>query len=71
MKSDFSIENLTEKLNELLKLTNQPPAILFSLIRIATTQSPASPAIFETLNVLDKDRSLKRIDALINNLSEA
>jgi len=59
--SDFSVDHLTERLNKLLEATGQKPAVLFSLIRIATTQAPASPGLADTLAVLGKDRSLKRI----------
>lgn len=61
-QSDFSVEDLTGKLNELLVRTGQKPAILFSLIRIATTQAPSSPSLAETLAVLGRDISLRRID---------
>jgi len=37
--------------------------VLFSLIRIATTEAPSSPGLAETLAVLGKERSLQRIDA--------
>lgn len=60
--SDFSVDDLTARLNELLETTGQKPAVLFSLIRIATTQAPSSPGLAETLNVLGKERSLARID---------
>ncbi len=65
---DFSHTDLTNKLNALLQTTGQKPAVLFSLIRIATTQAPASPGLAETLEVLGKDRSLARIEATINSL---
>jgi glutamyl-tRNA synthetase len=61
--SDFSVQDLTERLNGLLEQTGQKPAVLFSLIRIATTQAPASPGLADTLAVLGKERSLQRIDA--------
>lgn len=64
--SDFSVQNLTDKLNELLEITGQKPGILFSLIRIATTQAPFSPSLADTLSVLGKDRSLQRLNAQIN-----
>ncbi len=64
--SSFSQTDLSDKLNELLAQTSQKPAVLFSLIRIATTQAPASPALAETLEVLGKSRSLDRIDSTIN-----
>jgi glutamyl-tRNA synthetase len=68
-KSDFSTDDLTNRLNELLTQTNQKPAVLFSLIRIATTQAPASPGLADTLAVLGKDRSLARIDEQLSHLS--
>jgi glutamyl-tRNA synthetase len=60
--SDFSADDLTNRLNALLETAGQKPAVLFSLIRIATTQAPASPGLAETLAVLGKERSLERID---------
>jgi glutamyl-tRNA synthetase len=60
--SDFSVESLTERLNTLLEETGQKPGVIFSLIRIATTQAPASPGLAETMAVLGKETSLRRID---------
>lgn len=67
-ESDFSVQDLTDKLNALLVTTGQKPGVLFSLIRIATTQSPASPALADTMALLGKDRCLRRIDQQLNNL---
>jgi glutamyl-tRNA synthetase len=67
--SDFTLDDLTRRLNQLLEQTGQKPAVLFSLIRVATTQAPASPGLAETLTVLGKDRSLGRIDTQLNALS--
>ncbi len=64
-QSDFSTEDLSTKLNALLEQTGQKPAVLFSLVRIATTQAPASPALAETLNVLGKEVSMRRISAML------
>jgi glutamyl-tRNA synthetase len=61
-QSSFELEDLTGRLNKLLEQTNQKPAVLFSLIRIATTQAPASPGLAATLKVLGKDTTLRRID---------
>lgn len=63
--SDFSVEDLQAKLNGLLETTGQKPAVLFSLIRIATTQAPASPGLADTLHILGRDRSLARLDTQI------
>lgn len=62
-ESGFAVQDLTNVLNDLLKSTNQTPAILFSLIRIATTQAPSSPGLANTLAILGKDKTLSRIDA--------
>ncbi len=67
--SDFSTDDLTKRLNELLEMTDQKPAVLFSLIRIATTQAPASPGLADTLSLLGKDRSLKRIQGQLDRLT--
>jgi glutamyl-tRNA synthetase len=66
--SDFSNEDLTERLNKLLEQTGQKPVVLFSLIRIATTQAPASPGLADTLAILGKDRSLSRINEQLKSL---
>ena len=67
-ESDFSIDDLTNRLNSLLTITHTKPAVLFSLIRIATTQAPASPALAETMHVLGKDLCLKRISEQLDFL---
>lgn len=59
--NSFDTQDLQDSLNELLEETNQKPAVLFSLIRIALTQAPASPGLAETLHVLGKQRSLARL----------
>lgn len=63
--SDFSVDDLTNRLNQLLETSGQKPAVLFSLIRIATTQAPASPGLANTMAVLGKETTLRRIDAQI------
>jgi glutamyl-tRNA synthetase len=66
--SDFTTEDLQNRLNNLLTATVQKPAVLFSLVRIATTQAPASPGLAETLAVLGKDTALQRIDTMLQSL---
>jgi glutamyl-tRNA synthetase len=68
-QSDFSVEDLNRRLNTLLETTGQKPGVLFSLIRVATTQAPFSPALADTLHVLGKERSLGRIDQQIAALA--
>jgi glutamyl-tRNA synthetase len=69
-QSDFSQDDLTKRLNELLEQTGQKPVVLFSLIRVATTQAPASPGLADTLAVLGKDRSLQRLQAQLDQLAQ-
>jgi glutamyl-tRNA synthetase len=66
--TDFSVQQLTDCLNNLLAATGHKPAVLFSLVRIATTQAPASPGLADTLAVLGRDTSLRRIDAMLESL---
>lgn len=61
--SDFTAEDLQNKLNDLLESSGQKPAVLFSLIRIATTQAAASPGLAETMAVLGPEITLRRLDA--------
>jgi glutamyl-tRNA synthetase len=67
--SDFSSTDLTDRLNQLLETTSQKPAVLFSLIRIATTQAAASPGLADTMQVLGKERSLQRLQQQLLALS--
>ena len=55
---DWNPDNLQEVLNQLLTETNKKPAELFSLVRIAISFAPFSPALNLTLDVLGKDTSL-------------
>lgn len=66
-QSDFSLDDLTKRLNRLLEETGQKPVVVFSLIRIATTQAPASPSLAETLHVLGSETSLRRIKVQLNS----
>lgn len=67
-KSNFNQQELVTTLNDLLTDTGQKPAVLFSLIRIAITQAPASPGLADTLALLGKDTSLKRLQLQIDAL---
>jgi glutamyl-tRNA synthetase len=67
-KSDFGVQDLTDRLNQLLETTGQKPGVLFSLIRIATTQTPFSPGLADTLSVLGKETVLRRLNAQLATL---
>lgn len=59
--STFSPEDLQNRLNQLLEETGQKPAVLFGIIRVATTWAPASPQLNDTLAVLGKARVVQRL----------
>ena len=65
---DFTPEAIQNALNHLLETTGQKPGILFSLIRLAVSWAPFSPALNDTLAVLGRETSLRRIQAAIDSL---
>lgn len=70
LKASSFDQNLMTKLNQLLVQTNQKPNILFSLIRIATTQSPHSPGLSDTMQILGQETCLRRISDTIKELKK-
>ncbi len=70
LKNTLFDQNLTTKLNQLLIQTNQKPNVLFSLIRIATTQSPHSPGLSETMQILGQKTCLRRLHQTIDELKK-
>jgi glutamyl-tRNA synthetase len=67
-ESDYTPEALQDTLNVLLEATGQKPGILFSLIRLAVSWAPFSPALNETLAVLGKETVISRLDKSIRAL---
>ena len=68
---DWSEENLQNELNALLEKSGKKPAEYFSLVRIAVSFAPFSPALHQTLTVLGREKVLARLNkvrtALVNN----
>lgn len=60
--SEWNSETVQDRLNQLLETTGQKPGTLFSLVRIVTTWAPFSPQLNDTLALLGKETTLKRID---------
>lgn len=63
--SEFDATSIQDTLNSLLETTGQKPGILFSLIRLAVSWAPFSPALNDTLAALGKETALRRLDAAI------
>lgn len=66
--SDFTLADIDKRLNELLTALETKPAILFSLIRIAISGAPFSPALFDSLATLGKEKSIARLNRAIESL---
>lgn len=66
--SDWSSETIQASLNQLLEITSQKPGTLFSLVRIATTWAPFSPQLNDTLALLGKEATLRRLSRAIDAL---
>ena len=65
--SQYDADSLQQTLNKLLETTGQKPGILFSLIRLAVSWAPFSPALNDTLAVLGHDKVQSRLQSAINS----
>lgn len=65
---DWNADTLQMALNELLTETGKKPAELFSLIRIAISFAPFSPALNLTLEVLGREVSLARLNTVARSI---
>ncbi len=59
---EWDADSLQDALNDLLKETAKKPAELFSLIRIAISYAPFSPALNLTMEVLGREVTLARLN---------
>ena len=69
--SDFDADSLQDTLNALLTTTGQKPGILFSLIRLAVSWAPFSPALNETLAVIGHDKVQSRLQTAIDTATKS
>ncbi|OGL21770.1 glutamate--tRNA ligase [Candidatus Saccharibacteria bacterium RIFCSPHIGHO2_01_FULL_45_15] len=63
---DFTTDNIQSALNQLLITTGQKPGILFSLIRLAVSWAPFSPALNDTLATIGRGETLTRLQTAID-----
>lgn len=66
--SVWNADTLQDALNQLLQETGKKPAEIFSLIRISLSFAPFSPALNLTLDVLGRDVSLARLNAVSRSI---
>ena len=64
----WDADTLQTALNELLVETGKKPAELFSLIRISLSFAPFSPALNLTMEVLGRETSLSRLNAVARSI---
>ena len=64
----WDADTLQEALNQLLAETGKKPAELFSLIRIAISFAPFSPALNLTMEVLGRETTLSRLNAVARTI---
>ena len=65
---EWDATHLQDALNQLLEITGKKPAELFSLIRIALSFAPFSPALNLTLETIGRDTSLARLNSVARSL---
>lgn len=68
LNTTYDAESLQQNLNNLLEITGQKPGILFSLIRLAVSWAPFSPALNETLATIGHDKVQSRLQSAIDSL---
>ena len=66
----WTTQMLEETIRPLTAEMNLKPGIFFGVIRVAVTGKTATPPLFETMEVLGKDRCIKRITTAIEKLQE-
>jgi glutamyl/glutaminyl-tRNA synthetase len=69
--AEFDAESLQTALNSLLETTGQKPGTLFSMIRLAVSWAPFSPALNDTLATLGKQTTLDRLQRAIDTAATA
>jgi glutamyl-tRNA synthetase len=63
----FDTPSIEAALREVVERTGVKPKMVFQPIRVAISGTTISPGIFESLELLGRDESLKRIDSALKN----
>ena len=66
----WDASDIQHTLNVLLEVTEQKPGILFSIIRLSVSWAPFSPALNETLAVLGKRTTIKRLKIALDSYKQ-
>ena len=71
VEAPWSDEALETALQSVLERSGAKPRQIFQPIRVALAGTTVSPGIFETLRLLGREESLRRIDDVLNRMSTA
>jgi glutamyl-tRNA synthetase len=63
----FAVGEVESALREVVERRHAKPKDVFQPVRVAIAGTPVSPGIFESLEVLGRDESLRRIDAALKS----
>jgi glutamyl-tRNA synthetase len=69
--SEWTDKGLETALQGVLERTGAKPGKVYQPIRVALAGTTVSPGIFETLRLLGREESLRRIDDVLNRMSTA
>lgn len=69
--SEFDPDSIQATLNHLLETSGQKPGVLFSLIRLAVSWTPFSPALNDTLSALGRETVLARLQKAVETATSA
>ena len=64
----WQVDTIQDTLNQLLTDTGKKPAELFSLLRLALSFAPFSPALNLTMSVLGRNTTLARLRATASSI---
>jgi glutamyl-tRNA synthetase len=70
-RASWDHESLEQTLRALAEELGVKPGDLFMLLRVAVTGKPVSPPLFETMEVLGRDRCIARLAAALDVLAAA
>jgi nondiscriminating glutamyl-tRNA synthetase len=68
--ADFSADLLEQRCREAADAAGMKPGPFFTPLRVAVTGRTVSPPLFDSLELLGRDRSLARIDVALEKLGE-
>ncbi len=68
LAADFSEVRLETQLRPIAEQLGTKTGVLFGAIRLAVTGKKAAPGLFETLQALGREASLRRLDNALKSL---